>query len=57
MIAENKRRIESNQIMSEFIEDYIRTLNESITSKVDDDFNILKKRIHQIDDTLGNLES
>ncbi len=38
MVAENKRRIDSNQIMQVFIKDYIKTLNETITSKVDTDF-------------------
>tara|TARA_B110000285_G_C14904115_1_gene504680 strand:- start:551 stop:805 length:255 start_codon:yes stop_codon:yes gene_type:complete len=42
MIAETKRRIESNQIMSEFIDDYLKTLNERITSKVDQEFQELK---------------
>ena len=57
MIAENKRRIASNQIMNEFIDDYIRKLNESITSKVDEDFNKLRTRVQQIDDNLTNLET
>ena len=35
MIAETKRRIESNQIMSEFIDDYLKSLNKGITNKVD----------------------
>ena len=38
MIAENKRRIESNSIMRDFIEEYLKTLKESITNKVDTDF-------------------
>jgi len=38
MIAENKRRIESNTIMRDFIEDYLKTLKESIANKVDTDF-------------------
>ena len=42
MIAETKRRIESNQIMSEFIDDYLKTLNERITNKVDQEFQELK---------------
>lgn len=42
MLAEKKRRFESNKIMGEFIEDYVRNLKESITSKVDDDFGALK---------------
>ena len=57
MIAETKRRIESNQIMSDFIEDYLRTLNEGITNKVDQEFQELKQRVQKIDDSLLNLEN
>ena len=35
MIAEQKRRLESNTIMNNFIEDFIRTLQDKITEKVD----------------------
>ena len=57
MIAENKRRIESNQIMSSFIEEYLKTLRESITNKVDSDFVILKKRVAKIDNNLNNIST
>ena len=38
MIAETKRRIESNQIMSDFLEEYLKTLNDNITIRVDTQF-------------------
>ena len=57
MIAETKRRIESNQIMSDFIDEYLKTLNESITNRVDNEFQTLKGRVHYIDDSLTNLEN
>ena len=46
MIAETKRRIESNQIMSEFIDEYLVTLNKNITNRVDNEFQTLKGRVH-----------
>ena len=57
MIAETKRRIESNQIMSDFLEEYLKTLNDNITFRVDTQFQTLKGRVQQIDDNLTNLES
>ena len=57
MIAETKRRIESNQIMSDFLEEYLKTLNDNITIRVDTQFQTLKGRVQQIDDNLTNLES
>ena len=56
MAAEHKRRIESNQIMSNFIEDYLKNLEESITNHVDDEFQTLKQRVSKIDDSLYRLE-
>ena len=56
MIAETKRRIESNQIMADFIDEYLKTLNQNITNKIDGDFQTLKSRVQQIDDSLTNLE-
>ena len=43
--------------MSDFIEDYLRTLNEGITNKVDQEFQELKQRVQKIDDSLLNLEN
>jgi hypothetical protein len=56
MAAEHKRRLESNQIMSNFIEDYLKNLEESITNHVDDEFQTLKQRVSKIDDSLYRLE-
>ena len=38
MIAEKKRRVESNKIINEFIDEYLKNLHESIKSKIDSDF-------------------
>lgn len=38
MVAEHKRRIESNKIMSDFIEDFLKNLDGSITNHVEDEF-------------------
>ena len=32
MIAENRRRLESNQIMNQFIEDFLRKLQQNISN-------------------------
>ena len=56
MVAEKKRRLENNKIMNEFIEEYLKTLQESITNKVDQDFQTMKRRVEQVDLNLKNLE-
>ena len=57
MVAENKRRVESNQIMSEFIEEYLKTLHQSITDKIDGQFIQLRDRVQSIDEQMTNLEN
>ena len=47
--AEKKRREESNQIMKEFIVEYLQDLESSIANKVDGQFNELKNRVDKID--------
>jgi hypothetical protein len=42
--------------MSNFIEDYLKNLEESITNHVDDEFQTLKQRVSKIDDSLYRLE-
>ena len=42
--------------MSNFIEDYLKNLEESITNHVDDEFQTLKQRVSKIDDGLYRLE-
>ena len=56
MVAENKRRLESNQIMHSFIEDYLKTLNESITNRVDTDFKAMQARFSKINGNLSSIE-
>ena len=57
MIAENRRRMDSNQIMSQFIDDFLEKLQEQISGKVDKQFQTLQKRVQTIDDDLTNIEN
>ena len=42
--------------MSSFIEEYLKSLQESIQNKVDSEFQVLKDRVNKIDHNLTNLE-
>ena len=42
--------------MEDFIEQFLSELQESITNKVDGQFNDLKSRIERIDQNLSNIE-
>ena len=57
MVAEKKRRIESNEIMSKFIEEHLQLLDEGITNKIDDDFQHLEERFAKIEKNLANIEN
>lgn len=56
MAAEEKRRKLSNNIMNDFIDDYLKTLDQSITNHVEDEFQTLKHRVQKIDEGLYSLE-
>ena len=57
MMAETKRREESNKAMHEIIENTLSVLQEKITEKVDGHFTSLQDRMESIDSKLQNIET
>ena len=57
MIAENKRRLESNQIMSDYIDEFLDKLQDQIRVKVEDEYQAIKLRVENVDANLLSIET
>ena len=57
MKAESKRRVESNQIMDEYITNYLDQLQQSLNDRAKTQFSQLKQRIDSIDKSITKIET
>ena len=56
MKAESKRRVESNEIINDYIANYLDQLQQSLNSQVNAQFDTLKTKIESIDGVLTKIE-
>eukprot|EP00347_Sterkiella_histriomuscorum_P006836 403351248 len=56
MKAEQKRRVESNEIMNEYITSYLDQLQQSLNDRVVQQFLMLKSRVETIDGHMTKIE-
>jgi len=54
--AEAKRRTEANQITSDYIVNYLDSLEQSLSERVTGQFHALEERIASVDKTLSKVE-
>ncbi len=56
MKAESKRRVESNEVMLEYITDYLDQLQQSLNNRVNVQFHSLKAQIDSLEEMMTKIE-